>query len=792
MVAKEFSGSIKRKLIVIILLISTLTATIWYAGFIYWFTSSQHEKSIALSETVAHTLSQNFAKLILLNDVSNAADISSQLSSFKSIHSMVLYKKDGTPIYQYSKDDKSFSVAPLKKYDMKTSLVDNIMRIYVDAMYLNNLLGYVEFHVEVKSVSELIKQHIWMIFIGFLLMIIISYLLALFYAREFTQPILKLVKFLEEVESLAFIKNRINTEENNEFGKLYCEVNTMLERMESSYNAQKLASVAFETQSGMTITDADQKILQVNKAFTHITGYEPSEVIGQTPSILKSGMQSETFYRNMMLTLHKSRYWSGEIYNRAKDGTLFPQHLTIQVVVDDEGEVIYYVASFVDLTLQKSTEAKLQYLREYDMLTGLVNRELFLSELQNSMDEERDKGWGAFLSFDIKDFKLINDAYGHASGDRVLVEVAKRLKSNFSTASLIGRISGDQYILWFDDLDAQKERASIKSQELAQELITQMQESFMVDDKQINISIHVGIALCNREMKSAMTLLKQADSALHLAQKRERAIGFFDEQVEKMAMAHIDLYSQLTSAIEHQEFELYYQLQYDKEQRPYAAESLIRWHHPTRGVISPLEFIATLEKSNLIIKVGRWIISEVCQQLALWKEDETTAGLTIAINISAKQFREDDFVSELKQAVERNAIAYEMIKLELTESLLIDDMEQIVAKMQTLQDLGVKISLDDFGTGYSSLEYLKHLPLNQIKIDMAFVLNMLEDRRDVAIVKSIIVLGEALELEVIAEGVESKAHYELLRSLGCHYFQGFYFARPEPVSKLALSTQTTL
>ena len=646
MEAKEFSGSIKRKLIIIILLISTLTATIWYIGFIYWFTNTQQERTISLSETVAHTLSQNFAKLILLNDVSNAADISSQLSSFKRIQSMVLYKKDGTPIYQYSKDDISFAVKPLAKYDMQTTLVDDVMTIYVDAMYLSNHLGYVKLRVEVKSVLDLLKQHSRMIVLGFVLMILISYLLALFYARGFTQPILKLVHFLEEVESLAFIKNRIKTEENNEFGKLYCEVNTMLERMESSYNAQKLASVAFETQSGMTITDADQKILQVNKAFTKITGYEPSEVLGHTPSILKSGLQSETFYKNMMLTLHKSKYWSGEIYNRAKNGTLFPQHLTIQVVDDDEGNIIYYVASFIDLTLQKSTEAKLQYLREYDMLTGLVNRELFLSELQGFMDQDKGVTWGALLSMDIKDFKLINDAYGHDSGDRVLVEVAKRLKANFTNALLIGRVSGDQYILWFDDLDAQKERASIQSQELAQELVVLLQEVFVIDNKQINIGVHVGIALCNKETKESMALLKQADSALHLAQKQDKQIGFFDEQAEKMAMAHIDLYSQLVMAIDNCEFELYYQLQYDKDQKPYAAESLIRWHHPTRGVVSPLEFISTLEKSGLIVKLGQWIITEVCQQLSLWKEDKSTASLSIAINVSAKQFREERFVSE--------------------------------------------------------------------------------------------------------------------------------------------------
>ena len=783
---RQFSGSIKRKLIVIILLISTLTAMVWYGGFIYWFTNYQYEKSTTLSKTVAHSLSQNIAKLILLNEVSVAADISSQLDSFKNIHSMVLYKRDGTPIYQYSKDGKSFTVASLDIKKMKTQRHGNVMSIYVDATYIQNPLGYVGLKIEIESILELIKEQMAMIISGFVLMLILSYILAQFYARQFTQPILKMVKFLEHVESLSFIKNRIQTQEDNEFGKLYCEVNTMLERMEASYHAQKLSAVAFETMSGMTITDSDQKILQVNKAFSKITGYKPSEVIGMTPAILKSGMQGEPFYKEMMSTLHRDNYWSGEIYNRAKDGTIFPQHLTIQVVRNDEDKIMYYVASFVDLTLQKKTEAKLQYLKEYDVLTGLFNRELFLEELQKEIDKRQSKLWSGLLSFDIKDFKLINDAYGHIVGDKVLIEVAKRLKSNFQEAKLIGRVSGDQYIIWFGNLHDDKSRASIKIQEISQEILLIMQETMMVDGRSININIYIGIALCNTGLKSALILLKEADSALHTAQKREKSISFFDEQAGKIALSHIDLYRQLINAMENGEFELYYQLQYDLKGDAYAAEALIRWQHPEHGTISPLEFIGILEKSGLIVKVGAWIIQEVCCQLALWGQSEKTAKLSVAINISAKQFHEDEFVSMLKSAVEENGISYDRIKLELTESLLINNMQEVIAKMQELKDLGIKISLDDFGTGYSSLEYLKNLPLNQIKIDMSFVVNMLEDRRDVAIVKSIIVLGEALDLEVIAEGVETQAHYELLKTLGCHYYQGYYFARPERVERLSL------
>ncbi len=783
---KRFSGSIKRKLIMIILLISTLTAIVWYGGFIYWFTNNQYEKSMTLSKTVAHALSQNIAKLVLLNEVSVAADVSSQLASFKNIRSMVLYKRDGTPIYQYSKDGKSFTVVPLEIKNMKTQRHGDVMRIYVDADYMQNPLGFVGLNIEVESILELIKEQIVMIVFGFALMLILSYVLAQFYARQFTQPILKLVKFLEHVESLAFIKNRIQTQEDNEFGKLYCEVNTMLERMEASYHAQKLAAVAFETMSGMTITNSDQKILQVNKAFSKITGYKPSEVIGMTPGILKSGMQGELFYKEMMSTLHRDNYWCGEIYNRAKDGTIFPQHLTIQVVRNDEDKIMYYVASFVDLTLQKKTEAKLQYLKEYDVLTGLLNRELFLEELQKEIDRCQSKVWSGLVSFNIKDFKLINDAYGHVVGDRVLIEVAKRLKSNFQEAKLVGRVSGDQYIIWFGNLHDDKSSASIKMQELSQEILLIMQETIMIDGRSINININIGIALCNAGTKSALIFLKEADSALHTAQKREKSIGFFDEQADKTALSHIDLYRQLLNAMENGEFELYYQLQYNLKGEAYAAEALIRWHHPEHGTISPLEFIGILEKSGLIIKVGAWIIQEVCCQLALWGHDKKTEKLSVAINISAKQFNEDEFIPMFKNIVEKNGISYDHIKLELTESLLINSMQEVIAKMQELKDLGVKISLDDFGTGYSSLEYLKRLPLHQIKIDMSFVVNMLEDRRDVAIVKSIIVLGEALGLEVIAEGVESQAHYELLKELGCHYYQGYYFARPEPVKRLSL------
>lgn len=356
----KYKGSIKTRLIAIIMLVTILTSFIGYSSFVYWYMENQYDRSIKLSKTVALVIGQDIAKLILLNDVSAAADISTKLKSFSNLGMMVLYKIDGTPIFQYSKNNKSFKVEKFfKEYKNIKSIHKDKLKLYIDANYQGNHLGYIQLNFKVDTIYDLFKQNIKKLIVIFIFMILLSYLLAIIFAQPFINPILKLVTFLEKIELNDLLNKRIETKEQNEYGKLYLEVNTMLERLEYSHKALKIASVAFETQSGMSITDKNHKIIQVNKAFCEITGYEPKEVIGKTPAILKSGFHNEEFYEHLKDFLNKNNFWIGEIVNKRKDGTIFNEHLSIQAVLDNNGEVLYYVASFLDITKQKKIEIEL-------------------------------------------------------------------------------------------------------------------------------------------------------------------------------------------------------------------------------------------------------------------------------------------------------------------------------------------------------------------------------------------------------------------------------------------------
>jgi len=357
----NYNGSIKKRLIFIIMSVTLLTALIGYGSFVYWYMQNQYEQKIELSKTVSLVLAQDFAKLILLNDVSAAADISDSLKSFSTLESMVLYKLDKKPILQYNKDGKSLNLEALPEIELDKLFLDgNILKLYSDAMYKNSKLGIVKYEFQVQTLFDVIKKNLSTLIIILSLMFLISYFLTLYFAKKFTDPILNLVKFLEKIEFKDSYKKRIKTKEKNEYGILYDEVNQMLQRIEDSHNILKIAAVTFETQNGITITDKNQKILLVNKAFTNITGYEASEVKGLTPKLLQSGLHDKNFYNEMRNSLKEKNIWVGEITNKHKDGTIVNEHLTIQSILDNKGEVIYYVASFLDITLQKEMEFKLK------------------------------------------------------------------------------------------------------------------------------------------------------------------------------------------------------------------------------------------------------------------------------------------------------------------------------------------------------------------------------------------------------------------------------------------------
>ena len=358
----QYKGSIKKRLIGIIVSITLLTGLIGYSSFLYWYINNQHDRALNLSKTIALILGQDVAKLILLNNISAAADISDSLESFSNLNSMVLYKLDGKAILQYSKNNKNF-VADKFKNNMpnkELSLNKNIIKINIDANYQDKKLGYIQLNFEVETLIDIIKKDIFVLISILVFTLILSYLMAIAYARKFTNPILDLVNFLEKIELTDSLNKRTKTEEDNEYGKLYDEINRMLERIESSHKILKIAAVTFETQNGITITDKDQKILLVNNAFSKITGYTSDEVVGLTPKILKSGIHDKEFYDEMRESLNNKHIWIGEINNKHKDGRILNEQLTIQTILDDNNDVLYYVASFLDITLQKEMESKLK------------------------------------------------------------------------------------------------------------------------------------------------------------------------------------------------------------------------------------------------------------------------------------------------------------------------------------------------------------------------------------------------------------------------------------------------
>ncbi|MBP9490322.1 MAG: PAS domain S-box protein [Aliarcobacter sp.] len=356
----KYKGSIKKRLVIIIMSVTLITSFTGYGAFLYWYMNNQQNKTVELAQTVGLVLGQDIAKLVLLNDVSFASDITSKLKSFSGLESMVLYKLDEKPIFQYSKDDKSFTVDKLpSNKEIKYILNSNLLKLYINANYQDTHLGFIELNFKIDTIKDVIKKDIKALLVILFFVLIISYILAHISAKEFTNPILKLVKFLEKIDLVDFTDKRVVSNEKNEFGKLYNEVNFMLDRMKNSYEAQKIAAVAFETQSGMTITDKNQKILKVNKAFEKITGYTQKEVIGKTPALLKSGLHDRKFYNKIYESLQKDGIWIGEIKNKHKNGTIFNEHLIIQSVLDSKNEPIYYVASFLDITKQKDMEEKL-------------------------------------------------------------------------------------------------------------------------------------------------------------------------------------------------------------------------------------------------------------------------------------------------------------------------------------------------------------------------------------------------------------------------------------------------
>lgn len=565
------------------------------------------------------------------------------------------------------------------------------------------------------------------------------------------------------------------------------EYNAVGFAMQDMVQDLNVAATVFESSEGMIVTDRNRIILRVNEGFTDITGYHADEALGQPLDLIRSDHHEDTFFQDIEDALDANDSWHGEIWNRRKDGEDYLQWTSITAVrADDNKAIINYVITLIDATQRKAAETKITQLAFFDQLTGLPNRQLLMDRLEQAINaSDRQNKSGAILYIDLDDFKTLNDTRGHDIGDQLLKQVAIRLLDCVRRSDTVARIGGDEFVILLEHLGADLEVASHQAEALSEKILQVLPAPYTLEGIEHFSTLSIGITLFQGGNNSIDELLKQADLALYQAKAAGRNTRrFFNPTMQADVLEHAALAKDIRGGLRNGEFVLYFQPQVNRRRELVGAEALLRWEHPKRGLISPTEFIPVAEDTGLILPLGEWVLESACQVLAAWAKDPETAALTIAVNISARQLVQADFVDQVAAVIQKTGADARRLKLELTESMLLRDVEDTIEKMQRLRQQGVSFSLDDFGTGYSSLSYLRQLPIDQLKIDRSFVNDLNNDDLDNNIANTIVSLANGLGISVIAEGVETELQCQRLNAYGCDEYQGFLFGYPVPLNNL--------
>jgi diguanylate cyclase (GGDEF)-like protein/PAS domain S-box-containing protein len=543
----------------------------------------------------------------------------------------------------------------------------------------------------------------------------------------------------------------------------------------------RVAATAFESLEGMAITDADHMILRVNRAYTDITGFSERDALDHELLVCDEPALQQRIWEGV--AAHGA--WQGEVWQLRKGGGRFPCWLVVTAVRDAAGQITHHVCALTDITERKASEQEIRNLALFDFLTQLPNRRCLMDRLQHALAASARTGQcGALLFIDLDNFKDLNDTLGHNVGDMLLQQAARRFVGCVRESDTVARLGGDEFVIMLENLSDDTELAAEQARAIGAKLLARQNEPYTMGPHQHSCTSSVGITVFRGEQESLEDLLKQTDLAMYQAKAAGRnTMCFFDPAMQTVVSARAALDADLRHGLSQQQFMLHYQPQVDAEGRITGAEALLRWQHPTRGLVPPMQFIAAAEASGLILPLGAWVLEQACAQLVAWSREPATAALELAVNVSPRQFYQPDFVEQVMGALVRSGAAPRLLKLELTEGLLLDDVEASIAKMALLKAAGIGISLDDFGTGYSSLAYLKRLPLCQLKIDRSFVRDILHNADDAAITKTILTLADSMGLSAIAEGVESAEQKNYLARQGCRAFQGYLFGAPLPVAE---------
>mgnify|MGYP002148111298 CR=1 FL=1 len=553
-----------------------------------------------------------------------------------------------------------------------------------------------------------------------------------------------------------------------------------VDRKEVEEQLQLSARVFKDTHEGITITDADRNIIDVNPAFCEITGYSREDVIGQNPSMLHSGKQSSEFYQNMWQQVIEKGYWQGEVWNRKKDGEIYAELLTLSILKDDNDNIVNYLGVLTDITNSKKQQEQLSLMAHYDGLTGLPNRALFTDRFAQAIaHSKRTEHQLAICFLDLDNFKPVNDNYGHEIGDQLLIEVAQRITSNIREEDTVSRQGGDEFTLLLNDIETFSQ-----CEQTLQRIHQSLAQPFLIDNYSHKITASTGVTLYPNDDGDIDTLLRHADQAMYHAKlEGKHRYQLFNPEHDQRTIQKNHQLGEIDQALINNEFELYYQPKVNMVTGDvFGAEALIRWLHPEKGLIPPLDFLPIIEKTELELKIGHWVINEALSQIDIWNQQGIR--LEVSINISSHHLLSETFFAELDTALAKHpAVDSQTLQLEILESSALGDLNTVNTIIETCQvALGVQIALDDFGTGYSSLTHLRSLPADTIKIDQSFVRDMLDDPSDYAIIDGIIGLSDSFNREVIAEGVETTNHGLMLLVMGCEEAQGYGIAKPMPAA----------
>jgi len=564
---------------------------------------------------------------------------------------------------------------------------------------------------------------------------------------------------------------------------LRARVKNLLARKRSERQLRLAAHVFEYSGEAIVITDRDNRIVEVNPAFTRLTGYTQEEVRGRDPRLLSAGHTTEEEYRAMWQTIRTDGLWRGEMWNRHKNGNVYPIFVTISTVRNARGEIDFYIASFSDISEQKAAEERIRYVAHHDALTGLPNRLHLSIALDRALAvAQRERHKVAVLFIDMDRFKVINDTLGHHVGDQLLVEVARRLKGCVRESDVVARLGGDEFVVVQTGLN---DPAAVSP--VAAKILHALGQPYEIAGHLLHSSPSIGISLYPDDGEDGATLMKNADTAMYYAKEQGRNNAqFFTAAMNVAAAERLELERDLRVALEARQFELHYQPQVCAQTgRVCAVEALLRWRHPKRGLVLPIKFIPIAENAGLIEPLGAWVLDEACRQAAAWKA-AGLEGVTMAVNLSAHQLRSSNLVELVRAALDHHGLGQGDLELEVTESVAMADPERAIGQLKALRALGVKLAIDDFGTGYSSLAYLKHLPLDTLKLDRSFVNDIETDANDAAICAATVALAHTLGLEVVAEGVETRAQQRYLTHIHrCDKLQGYLFGKPQPADELS-------